>query len=683
MPSARALAASCLLAAAALAAGLSRAQAPPPAAVFFQNPAVLAAELSPSGRQLALSTAAGGDRVGLVVVDLGETIRPRRVAQFSDADVVAFHWVGDTQLVFSLSDLSSGSGDNQLGAPGLYMVNADGGKPRQLVQHRIRRVIVDGGPLGREPLAWHHQLLHVPQVASESQDEVIIGDFAYTSSNDLSSVNPLWLNVRSGRTRRMDLQAPAGAQGWWFDSRGQARAVLTRDGGRQALHWRAPGQDEWMKMAEGPLIGLPFAPRFIDDAGTLIVSHAQGRDGTTVLSRFDFATGRPEPVPWVSTPGFDFEGSVIAREDGTGLAGVRTSTDAETTTWLDPAYRALQALADDRLPGRVNRLSCRRCTAPDAVLLVQSWSDRDPGQLWLYQAQDKQWRRVAFMQTGIVPAQMANVDFQRIRARDGRDLPVWLTLPPARPPGQPAPAVVLVHGGPWVRGGHWQWDPMAQFLASRGYLVISPEFRGSLGYGQAHFRAGWKQWGRAMQDDVADALLWAQKQGLASQQACIAGASYGGYATLMGLVRHPELYRCGVAWVAVTDPFLFLEGSFWVNDDISAAGRRHTLPDMVGDAKADAEMLTAVSPVAQAARIRAPLLLAFGERDLRVPLAHGRRLRSALRDAGREPEWVTYPNEGHSWRLAETRTDFALRVEAFLARHLKDGPAAATNPATR
>jgi dipeptidyl aminopeptidase/acylaminoacyl peptidase len=398
----------------------------------------------------------------------------------------------------------------------------------------------------------------------------------------------------------------------------------------------------------------------------------------------------PDDLEWVD----EFDRSPVSQQVEVSLAGALIVEESAQLTGAPITLRsgqsgsnywaladratviALQALADARLPGRVNRLSCRRCSAPAAVALVQSWSDRDPGQLWLYQAQDKQWRRVALMQPGIVPAQMASVDFQRIRARDGRELPVWLTLPPGRQPGQPGPAVVMVHGGPWVRGGHWQWEPMAQFLASRGYLVISPEFRGSRGYGQAHFRAGWKQWGQAMQDDVADALLWAQKQGLANDQVCIAGASYGGYATLMGLVRHPELYRCGVAWVAVTDPFLFLEGSFWINDDISSAGRRHTLPELVGEPKADAEMLTAVSPLAQAARIRAPLLLAFGESDLRVPLAHGRRLREALREAGREPEWVTYPNEGHGWRLPETRTDFAQRVEAFLARHLQPAPPA-------
>jgi dipeptidyl aminopeptidase/acylaminoacyl peptidase len=349
--------------------------------------------------------------------------------------------------------------------------------------------------------------------------------------------------------------------------------------------------------------------------------------------------------------------------------------DAETTVWFDEGMKQLQALVDRRLPGRVNRISCSRCGQPDTVTLVRSFSDQDPGQIWLHRGTPAEgkpaWEAVGRTMPGIDPRQMAAVDLQRIQARDGRDLPVWLTVPAGVQPGKPAPAVVLVHGGPWTRGGDWSWDPMAQFLASRGYLVIEPEFRGSTGYGEAHFRAGWKQWGQAMQDDVADALLWAQKQGLATQQACIAGASYGGYSTLMGLVRHADLYRCGVAWAAVTDLKLFVEGSWWVSDDVSGLSRRHTLPQMVGDAIQDAAMITSHSPVRQAARIKAPVLLAFGEADLRVPLAHGERMREALVKAGNEPEWITYPGEGHGWARLENKVDFARRVERFLATHLR------------
>lgn len=134
---------------------------------------------------------------------------------------------------------------------------------------------------------------------------------------------------------------------------------------------------------------------------------------------------------------------------------------------------------------------------------------------------------------------MATLDFERIRARDGMEIPVWLTLPPG-PRDKPRPAVVLVHGGPWVRGRVWAWDSDSQFLASRGYVVIEPEFRGSTGYGARLYRGGLKQWGRAMQDDVADALAWAVAKGhVDPARVCIAGASYGGYATLMGLVRDP------------------------------------------------------------------------------------------------------------------------------------------------
>jgi len=140
----------------------------------------------------------------------------------------------------------------------------------------------------------------------------------------------------------------------------------------------------------------------------------------------------------------------------------------------------------------------------------------------------------------------------------------------------------------------------------------------------------------------------------------------------MGLVRDPQLYRCGIAWVAVADPFLLLDGSNWVWDDLSPWGRRYVLPERVGDTNKDAAMLTSVSPVAQAERIRAPLLLAYGGKDVRVPIEHGERLRAALVKAGHPPEWVVYPKEGHGWRRLADRLDWAQRVETFLGRHLRD-----------
>jgi len=646
---------------------------PIPIERFFQRASVLDAKLSPSGTKVALTTSRGGTRIGLVVVDfVSGAPKASRAASFSDADVTQFSWVGDNRLVFSVVDLEAGSGEDRRVAPGLYAVDPDGKSLRNLIRRQGKPFFTNGDTSDRS-LDWYHRLLTVPLPQEGIDPEDVVIGLLSIGDNEIKSVTPMWLNVRSGRTRSISLNGPPNTVGWMFDSKGEARVATTRAKGRTALHWRAPGDMQWRQIVESDLLNLPFSPSAVDDAGNLYVTFNDGPQGYSVLSRFDFDKGLPQKPVLVTTPGFDFRGGLVMDRAGSRALGVRVDTDAEQTIWFDEGMKRMQAEADALLPGTVNRLSCRRCGADDMVVLIRSFSDRDPGRLFLYEVAAKRLRSISSVLDDIDPKRMATVDLHRIKVRDGRDLPVWLTLPAGFKPGKPVPAVVLVHGGPWVRSGHWRWQPFEQFLASRGYLVISPEFRGSTGYGDAHYRAGWKQWGQTMQDDVADALLWAQQQGMASDKACIAGASYGGYSTLMGLVRHPALYRCGVAWVAVTEPSLFINGAWWLDDDVSASGRRFTLPELVGDVEKDADMLNANSPLAQARRIQAPLLLAFGESDRRVPLVHGERLRSALIEAGKPPAWVTYPNEGHSWRQVSTHVDFAQRVEKFLGQYLKEG----------
>jgi len=674
-----------LLAAWAVCAAAAGAAEPPlPADIFFKPASLQEVLLSPSGKRMAVSTPGANGRLGVFVIDLqGSNFKATRAVLFSDADVPSFQWVDDERLVFSVTDLRAGLGEWQ--APGLYAVRHDGAEFVHLVETRGRPLVTGADRI--KTLPWNHTLLHVP-VASEDRDgaranEVIIGELRY-DLEDLRDITPLWLNTRTGKTRPVAMAGqPCPVHAWWFNPQGTPRAALCREKGRETLHWhqaaasaQAGTAGTWKPIAEGPLYQLGLQPLWVGDGDRLYVTHHAGPAGESVVAPFDFAKGKPGDT-LVNAPGFDFSGWLIGDRDGQRLLGVRISTDAEQTVWFDAGYKAAQQRADDALPGRVNRIQCRRCGTDDAVMLVRSYSDQDPGQLLLWRQADDggkgRWQRVGQVRPDIQPAQMARTDLERIRARDGRDLPVWLTR--SATARQPLPAVVLVHGGPWVRGRHWDWQALPQFLASRGYLVIEPEFRGSDGYGQAHLRAGFKQWGQAMQDDLADALLWARQRGLASDAACIIGGSYGGYATLMGLVRHPELYRCGSAWVAVTDPFLYLDGAWWVQDDISASGRRYSLPQMVGDVDKDREMLRANSPLEQAARIQRPLQLVWGSEDLRVPITHGRRLREAMQKAGLQPDWLVYDGEAHGWRKPENQVDFARRLEAFLARHL--GAAAA------
>jgi dipeptidyl aminopeptidase/acylaminoacyl peptidase len=256
---------------------------------------------------------------------------------------------------------------------------------------------------------------------------------------------------------------------------------------------------------------------------------------------------------------------------------------------------------------------------------------------------------------------MADTDFFHIKARDGLEFPVYVTKPHGKGPW---PTVVLVHGGPWLRGWHWRWDPESQFLASRGYLVVKPEFRGSTGYGDALQIAGNRQWGLKMQDDIADATIWAAKQGLADpQRTCIAGASYGGYAALMGLVRYPDLYRCGVASSAVSDINLMYD-AYW--SDMGEDYKTWGMPVLVGDKAKDAAQLTATSPLAQAAKIQRPLLLAHGGLDERVPITHASKLLSALESNHAPVTWIEFKDEAHGWKKAANRIAYYERMQQFL-----------------
>ncbi len=656
----------------------AQAQTPAPVVpikAFFEPADINEVLLSPSGNYLAVTTAKIGGRRALFVFDLVGGKPPQQAARFEGLDVVNVNWVNDDRLLLQVNNLALGSGSVYHEAPGLYAVDRDGGNFREL----IRRTAAEPSSFGprERSLSWNHRLLAVPQIdesSTERNETVIIGESRVNSANELTSVRPLQLNVYTGKTRPVEgLTSPPMAVNWLFDSKGEPRAVTSYNELQATLHYRVPGSNEWKAITSGHVTELPFVAQFVDDQGALYVTERRGKDATAVLTRFDVGTGKPEPEAFVNTPGFDFVGSLVQRRGGKAL-GLRITTDAEQTVWLDPTMRAFQEKVDQLLPGRINRIGCRRCGQPDMVALVNSYSDREPGQILIHRAKGDQWQSVSRVRNGIVEAQMARMDFQRIKARDGHDMPVWMTLPAGQKIGQkpekPLPTVVLVHGGPNARGSYWGWSPYAQFLASRGYLVIEPEFRGSDGFGRAHLEAGFRQWGQAMQDDVADALLWAQKQGYASDKACIAGASYGGYATFAGLIRHPELYRCGVAWVAVTDLMLLTSGSAWVDTDVDRLTRKDIIPQRIGDPVKDEAMLRAHSPVEHADKIKAPVLMAMGVADVRVPIAHGTRMRDAMNKAGKELEYVAYPDEGHSFLRTETFLDFAGRMERFLAKHL-------------
>jgi len=628
---------------------------PPRAEQFFRNPVFGDAVLSPNGRLLAFRSASKGGRDRLGVLDL-QTMKSNAVAAFNDADVGQFEWVNDKRLVFDLATELNAPGFVKM-APGLFAVNHDGGDFRQLVETTsefVKDPIADA-----RVLPWNTYLHGAVGKRNTSEVLVVTPEEHGLKKSDYANLRRL--NTVSGRVT--DVDAPLHSFLWILDPAGELRATVSVQGDTKAVHYRDPG-GAWKKLDEfDRFLGSGLIPRFVDADGKLYVQARAERD-KAALYTFDPKTRKLSDKPVLASADYDVDAHFI--HDDRKLLGIRHMIDAEVVEWLDADMKTTQAAVDALLPRTTNRIEV--ASRPEtSFVLVEAFSDAQPSVFFLFDTKTRKLSKLGSTLPDIDPRQMGEMDLHRCKARDGMPIPVYLTLPPGGAKKN-LPMVVLVHGGPWVRGASWRWNPEVQFLASRGYAVLQPEFRGSTGFGARHFQAGWKQWGLAMQDDIADAARWAIDQGVADpKRICIAGASYGGYAALMGLVNDPGLFRCGISWAGVTDIGLMYSVGW---SDFSDEYKRYGMPALVGDPVGDAAQLKATSPLANAARIKQPVLIAHGGYDVRVPIVHGERFRDAVKAHNPQVEWVVYGEEGHGWSKPETRIDFWTRVEKFLGRNL-------------
>ncbi len=640
-----------------------------PVEAFFENPLLWEPLLSPSGDALAVQMRVDGHRV-LAIIDTATMKKVAVIARFHDTDVGGVAWVSDKRLVFR-QDFENGI--TRYGAwHGLWAVDRDGSSQRQLIRADGEENEVTGTNIKQRMLTADYEL---ESVIRDGSDDVIVEREVVAPSNGSANryheermyTLPKRLDTRTGELHAIvDGQVAEHAQRWTIDDLGRVRAVRTVHDGEVAV--MVPKDGAWKAAARFRAYdvnadGVAEAIGGVD--GSLyLVRGGNGAARTTALYRFDETRWQPDAEPMVSIKGFDFEGDLVQDHCTHKVLGLHYRSDALGTAWFDPAMAAAQAKIDAALPGRANIVQVAAC-ASGTPLLVTSTSDHAPEQYFLYGPGDAGLRAVSLSRPAIDPRQMADTDFYRIKARDGREFPVYVTKPHGKGPW---PTVVLVHGGPNVRGWSWEWDDESQFLASRGYLVVKPEFRGSAGYGTELEAAGFRQWGLAMQDDIADATRWAATQGWAdAKRTCIAGGSYGGYATLMGLARYPELYRCGVASSAVADIGMMYE-TWW--SDMSDTWKSYGMPVTVGDPIKDAAQFAATSPLKLAARIRQPLLLTHGTHDRRVPIEQATAMHDALEAAHAPVTWVYYPEEGHGFYIQKDRFDFYRRMEAFLAANI-------------
>lgn len=635
-------------------------QTAPAIEAFFQNPVVNKVVLSPDGKSIGMLLATSNGRIQLAIMDLDQK-KPQVIAGFANADIEDFHWVNNQRLVYSTDDKRKAQGEIRY-FPGLFAINRDGSEARTLIDRIWIPDSTAVSTIKTKILSGHHRFLQVDE--AENSESVFVAEPVFNAVYDVEALKLKRVNTRTGDVETYP--RPGNSQRWMIDHHGQPRITVTDDKGKEQIWYRDPKQNQWKVIAESTsFVGENFTPFEFGVDGSLYVLDRLGRD-TTALYRYDLEKNQIDATPIVAIDGYDFAGALIGNLAKGKIAGVRYQNDAYTTLWLDPEMKKIQAEVDALLPATINMLSIPRAGLAK-ILLVRAYSDVQPSIFLTYNTESKKLEMIGGTHPAIDASKMALQDMVRYKAKDGLEIPAYLTLPQGAKKN--LPLIVMVHGGPYVRGNSWGWNAETQFLASRGYAVIEPEFRGSTGFGFKHFKAGWKQWGLNMQEDLADAARWAIAQGIADpNRICIAGASYGGYATLMGLAKNPELFKCGVSWVGVTDLRLMFQSS-WTND-ASELWQQYGLPVFVGDLVKDAERLAATSPVELTDKIKQPLLMAYGAADRRVPIEHGNDFYARIKKTNSQVEWIRYNEEGHGWALPATRFDFWGKVSNFLDKNI-------------
>jgi dipeptidyl aminopeptidase/acylaminoacyl peptidase len=645
------------------AAVCSTGQASPPSAEdFARRPAIHSVKLSPSGKRLALLVSSQQGRNALAVMDLPLGQPPRAVAAYRDAEITSFAWVNDDRLLYDAVDFEDGV-EVRTDRAGTFAVDHDGESVVQLIAHRHYNDSTTSRVQSRV-LTWQWNWL---RTIDDGGNDIWVYERVFDNRDQPTGFALARMNTRNGHLRKYVAGTPQHTWGWLFGPNGEPAVAKTEWDGRTKLHHRDSPDQPWATLRDEATVGgREFSPAHLHTDGRLIVTARNGGD-TSSLYDLDLRTGQLSQEPLVAVKGFDLNPGVVLDTSTRKLMGIHFRTDRPYTYWFDDGLHTIQQGLDAALPGRFNEIDCARCESA-RHMVVRSWSDAHPGEFLLYNRQTRKLEPIGMARPWLQEATQGKRSFHRFESRDGLEVPVYVTHPPGSKPTDTLPAVVLVHGGPWVRGVDRGWDTEAQFLASRGYRVLEPEFRGSTGYGSRLFSAGFKQWGGAMQDDLADTVDWAAKRGLIDEKrVCIMGASYGGYAALMSPIRHPTVYQCAVAFAAVTD--MELRYTAW-DSDLNDQTARHVLPAMMGDPEKDRDLLRAASPLLRVKELRIPVLLMHGAKDRRVPIEHAARFASVAKATGVPIDYHVYDVEGHGFVLEADEADYFRRVEAFLAKHL-------------
>lgn len=610
--------------------------------VFFGDPQIANAKLSPDGKFLAFQKPLNGV-INVWVKRLNEPFKAAHpVTADRDRPIRSYSWSEDGRYILYGQD-KGGNENFHIYAVAPTATAVPGKSP----------------PSARDLTPLENIQARLYAVPEKTPNYIIVG---------LNDRNPQLhdvyrINLTTGK-RELLFRNDQNIANWIEDLEGNIRLARRQavDGGTEIL--RVDGK------SLVPAYTCSFEEtcrvvRFHKDGKRVYMKTNKGKDvDLTRLILFNPKTKGSELVDVDPQKKVDFEDAIFSEATDELIATVYVGDRLHIYPQNEVLARDL-AFLQKALPE--GDLYLESATNDDRLYLVRVLRDVDPGETYLFNRETRKVEKLYSSRPELPREHLAPMRPLSYTARDRLKIPAYLTIPKGVEPRN-LPVVVMPHGGPWTRDV-WGYDSFAQFLANRGYVVFQPNFRGSTGYGEAFLNAGNQEWGTgAMQHDITDGIKYLISQGIAdSQRVAIYGISYGGYATLAGLAFTPDLYAAGISYVGPSSILTFMNAipPYW--EPI-----KKTLTMRVGNPQdpSDRVRLLRQSPLFSAKQIKAPLLVIQGANDPRVKKAESEQIIVALRDNDRDVEYLVATNEGHGFKGEDNKLAVTAAIERFLARHL-------------
>lgn len=628
-----------------------------PVEAFGRLPAVADVALSPDGRRVAIASSNVAGEGSVIIVDLENAAQRQTYGVGGDMKLRGIGWADNERVTYVVSQAFHA---NSVLPDGFRWRGGSPGRVEYMRNGVInlntgRAVILSTNPEN----AWAD---YGSQLIAPISSDPGYGRMIGRAANESAHIVLFRVALDSGRVAQ---DAPNGFNAdtvdYLVDHRGDAIARF--DSNRVSNRWRVfTYENEQPRLLfEGVSeYGQPVSlPGELPDGR--LVALDTNEAGFYTLYAIDRADGEARVL--FERPNAEVDGAILDPWSRQVVGATWTQTESQQH-YFEPAlqqvHESLPTLIPDSVAGIVSWSQDRR------RFLIYAERGLDGGAYYIYDV-GGQVRMLAARYPELARVNSGQRQSITYRARDGHSIPAYLTLPANVDPRN-LPVVVLVHGGPHARDT-MDFDWWATFLASRGYAVLQPNFRGSSGYGQAYEDAGRRQWGRLMQTDVEDGAAALVRAGIGdANRMCIVGGSYGGYAALAGATLTPTRYRCAVSVAGVSDLNQML-------DDItrrfrSGASVIDWWTDSIGDRVEDRESIRAVSPINLVDQVQAPILLIHGTDDTVVPIDHSRRMDRALRAAGKNVRFVELRGDDHWLSDAPTRIQMLREIETFLAQNL-------------